>query len=67
MKWDIKFWTTQVSFYFDCKGFQYKQNPKVMERAPHTCEWPKGSEGLKYGCVAKVSKEWVRNANFMVL
>ena len=66
MKLDLNFWTTQVSFYLDGKGFQYKQNPKDMARAPHTREWRKGSEGLKYGCVAKGSKEGVRNANFMV-
>ena len=66
MKLDEQFWTKQVSFYLDGKGFQYKQNPKDMARAPHSREWRKRSEGLKYGCVAKGSKEGATNANFMV-
>ena len=63
---DTEFWTKQVSFYLDGKGLIYKTNPFDMATAPRAREWRKPNEGLNYGCVAKGSKEGVRNANFMV-
>jgi len=41
----------------------YKQNPYDMATVPRAREWRRS---LKYGCVAKGSKERVKNANFMV-
>ena len=66
INFDTEFWTKQVSFYLDGKGFIYKTNPFDMATAPRAREWRKPNEGLNYGCVAKGSKEGVRNANFMV-
>ena len=66
LKLGTDFWTKNVSFYLDGKGFVYKRNPYDMATAPRAREWRKPNEGLKYGCVAKGAKEGVRNANFMV-
>ena len=50
-------WNDQMSLYIDCKGFQYKQNPRNQERAPKTRKYRKKSEGLSYGCTAKGKKK----------
>lgn len=60
------FWTQNISFYLDGKGFQYKTNPLDTAKAPQAREWRTVKQGLDYDCVAKGSKEGTRNANFMV-
>ena len=61
-----EFWTRNISFYLDGKGFQYKTNPLDTAKAPQAREWRTVKQSLDYGCVAKGSKEGTRNANFMV-
>ena len=61
-----QFWTEEINFYLDGKGFQYKTNPYDQARAPSSREWRRCNEGLDINCVAKGSKEGSRNATFMV-
>ena len=60
------YWSHDISFYLDAKGFQYKTNPFDQAKAPASRIWRKRSEGLEFGLTAKGSKVGTTNLNFMV-
>ena len=67
MKLDLYSGQPRCIFTLKVKGFNTNRTSRTWQGyLPHTHEWRKGSEGLKYGCALNGSKEGVRKANFMV-
>jgi len=42
----VRFWTENITFYFDGVGFAYRTNPYSEARAVSSMVWRKPAEGL---------------------
>ena len=46
-------WTNKIAFYFDCKSFKFKTNPKDQATVPGCRVWRRKNEGLNLNCTGK--------------